>query len=77
MNVGLISLLALILAIVLGFTRKANVGILSIGFAMVITILFKSDTITTKAVISGFSTSLFIQMVGVTISPVYHIHAGQ
>ena len=66
MNVGLISLLALILAIVLGFTRKANVGILSIGFAMVITILFKSDTITTKAVISGFSTSLFIQMVGVT-----------
>ena len=66
MNVGLISLLALILAIVLGFTRKTNVGILSIGFAMVITILFKSDTITTKAVISGFSTSLFIQMVGVT-----------
>lgn len=54
MNVGLISLLALIIAIVLGFTRKANVGILSIGFAMVITILFKSDTITTKAVTPVF-----------------------
>lgn len=66
MNVGLISLLALILAIVLGFTRKTNVGILSIGFAMIITILCKSETITTKAVLSGFSTSLFIQMVGVT-----------
>ena len=66
MNVGLISLLALILAIILGFTRKTNVGILSIGFAMVIAIVFKSETVTTKAVISGFSTSLFIQMVGVT-----------
>lgn len=66
MNVGLISLLALILAIILGFARKTNVGILSIGFAMVIAIVFQSDTVTTKAVISGFSTSLFLQMVGVT-----------
>lgn len=66
MNVGLISLLALILAIILGFTRKTNVGILSIGFAMVIAIVFQSDVLTVKAVISGFSTSLFIQMVGVT-----------
>ncbi len=66
MNVGLISLLALILAIILGFTRKTNVGILSIGFAMVIAIVFQSDVLTVKAVISGFSTSLFIQMAGVT-----------
>lgn len=66
MNVGLISLLALILAIALGFARKTNVGILSIGFAMVIAMVFGSDTITVKAVLSGFSTSLFIQMVGVT-----------
>ena len=55
MNVGLISLLALILAIILGFTRKTNVGILSIGFAMVIAMVFKTETITVKAVISGFS----------------------
>lgn len=66
MNVGLISLIALIAAIVLGFARKTNVGILSIGFAMVIAILFPSETISTKAVISGFNSSLFIQMVGVT-----------
>lgn len=66
MNVGLISLLALLLAIALGFARKTNVGILSIGFAMVIAMVFGSDTITVKAVLSGFSTSLFIQMVGVT-----------
>lgn len=66
MNVGLISLIALIAAIVLGFTRKTNVGILSIGFAMVIAILSPSETISAKAVISGFNSSLFIQMVGVT-----------
>lgn len=66
MNVGLISLIALIAAIVLGFARKTNVGILSIGFAMVIAILFPSETISAKAVISGFNSSLFIQMVGVT-----------
>ena len=66
MNVGLISLLALLLAIALGFARKTNVGILSIGFALVIAMVFGGDTITVKAVLSGFSTSLFIQMVGVT-----------
>ena len=66
MNVGLISLIALIAAIVLGFTRKTNVGILSIGFAMVIAILSPSETISAKTVISGFNSSLLIQMVGVT-----------
>jgi len=30
MNIGVISLLALVVAIILGFTRKSNVGILSI-----------------------------------------------
>lgn len=66
MNFGLISLLALLAAIVLGFTRKTNVGILSIGFAMVLAILFPSESISAKAILSGFSTSLFVQMVGVT-----------
>ena len=66
MNVGLISVSLLFVAIAVGFVRKANVGILSIGFAMLICILFGSDTITMNAVVSGFGTSLFIQMVGVT-----------
>lgn len=65
MNLGLLSLILLIAAIVIGFARNANVGILSIGFAMILTIAF-GDAITVKDVVSGFGTSLFIQMVGVT-----------
>ena len=49
----------------IGFVRNVNVGILSIGFAMILTLLFP-DTLSTKDVVSGFSTSLFVQMVGVT-----------
>ncbi len=65
MNLGLLSLILLLAAIVIGFLRNANVGIVCIGFAMILTLLY-SDEITAKSVISGFSTSLFIQMVGVT-----------
>lgn len=65
MNLGITSLILLLIAIVVGFARNVNVGILCIGFAMVLTLLY-SDTITAKQVIEGFGTSLFIQMVGVT-----------
>ena len=65
MNLGFLSLILLLLAIVIGFVRKANVGIVCIGFAMILTLLY-SDQLTAKNVISGFGTSLFIQMVGVT-----------
>lgn len=65
MNLGLLSLLLLLAAIVIGFVCNANVGILCIGFAMVLTMLY-GDVISAKSVIAGFSTSLFIQMVGVT-----------
>lgn len=65
MNLGLLSLILLLAAIVIGFVRNVNVGILSIGFAMILTLFF-SDQITAKEVVSGFGTSLFIQMVGVT-----------
>lgn len=64
MNLGLLSLILLLAAIVLGFLRKTNVGILCMGFAMILTLLF-GDQVTAKDVISGFSTSLFIQMAGV------------
>lgn len=64
MNLGLLSLILLLAAIVLGFLRKTNVGILCMGFAMILTFLF-GDQVTAKDVISGFSTSLFIQMAGV------------
>ncbi|MGM9618028.1 SLC13 family permease [Butyricicoccus sp.] len=65
MNLGIVSLILLLVAIVVGFARNVNVGILCIGFAMVLTLLY-GDTITAKQVIEGFGTSLFIQMVGVT-----------
>lgn len=65
MNLGLLSLILLLAAIVIGFLRNANVGVVCIGFAMILTLLY-GDQITAKSVIAGFSTSLFIQMVGVT-----------
>lgn len=65
MNLGVISLILLLVAIVIGFLRNINVGILSIGFAMILVLIFP-DTLAVKDVVSGFSTSLFIQMAGVT-----------
>ena len=64
MNLGLLSLVLLFAAIVIGFLRNANVGILCIGFGMILTLLFKGQ-VSAKDVLAGFSTSLFIQMVGV------------
>lgn len=64
-NLGLLSLILLLAAIVIGFLRNANVGILCIGFAMLLTLFFKGQ-VAAKDVVAGFSTSLFIQMVGVT-----------
>lgn len=63
MNVGAVSLIALLAAILIGFARKSNVGILCIAFAMVISIIYK---IPTKNLIAGFSSSLFLQMTGIT-----------
>ncbi len=65
MNVGLISLILLVVAIAVGFVRNANVGILSIALATIVCIVFKSGDINASTVVSGFGTSLFIQMVGV------------
>lgn len=63
MNLGLVSLIVLLLAIVIGFARNANVGILCVGFSMILSIVYKIDI---KQVIAGLSSSLFIQMVGIT-----------
>lgn len=65
MNLGLLSLILLLAAIIIGFIKNANVGILTIGFAMILTIIFK-EQISASDVISGFGTKLFIQMTGVT-----------
>ena len=63
MNLGLVSLIVLLLAIITGFARNANVGILCVGFSMILSIVYKVDI---KTVIAGLSSSLFIQMVGIT-----------
>lgn len=63
MNLELVSLIVLLLAIVIGFARNANVGILCVGFSMILSIVYKVDI---KTVIAGLSSSLFIQMVGIT-----------
>lgn len=63
MNLGLVSLLALIAAIILGFVRKSNVGIICIGFSMLVGLIYG---VSAKEIMSGFSSSLCIQMVGIT-----------
>lgn len=63
MNLGAVSLILLLAAIVIGFWRKANVGLLCIGFSMILMIAYGLDS---KEVIAGFSSSIFIQMVGIT-----------
>lgn len=59
----LLSLLLLFLAIILGFLRHMNTGLLSIAFALV---LARIVGISDKAVIAGFNYSLFLILLGVT-----------
>ncbi|MDR1490289.1 MAG: hypothetical protein LBS65_07385 [Desulfovibrio sp.] len=63
MNWGLISLIALVVAIALGFLRKLNVGLLAIAFAVP---LGKLAGMTDGAIIGGWSTSLCLMLLGVT-----------
>ena len=63
MNLGVVSLILLLVAIVIGFVRNCNAGILCTAFAMLLGIIFKVDA---KEILAGFSSSLFIQMVGIT-----------
>lgn len=62
-NLALTSLIALFAAILIGFFRKTNVGIIAIAVTIVIGKLFG---IGDKDLISGFSASLFMTMVGVS-----------
>ena len=44
MNLGAVSLILLLAAIVIGFWRKAKVGILCIGFSMILMIAYGLDS---------------------------------
>ncbi|MDT8900154.1 SLC13 family permease [Anaeroselena agilis] len=63
MNLGLLSLAALVVAIALGFFRKLNTGLIAIAFAV---ILGKFAGFKDASIISGWSTKLFIMLLGVT-----------
>lgn len=56
-----ISLLFLIAAIVLGFTKKMNVGIVSMGLAFILGLIGHVET---KVILGGFPSKLFITLLG-------------
>ena len=61
MNMAAVSLLFLVAVLVIGFVRKVNMGFLAMGAALIVA---RMGGIADKAVISNFSTSLFITLVG-------------
>jgi di/tricarboxylate transporter len=65
MGIAGISLLLLVLAILIGFFRKINVGVIAILFAVILG--YGSGLFTGKEIIAGFSGSLFLTLAGVTL----------
>ena len=65
MTLAIISLLALIVAIVLSFTTRINVGFLALVFAWIIGVYLGGMEV--KAIQAGFPTNLFLTLVGVTL----------
>lgn len=63
MNMAIISLLVLVVVVAMGFIKKVNIGFLAIGMSV---LLGLAGGMKTKAIISGFSSSLFVTLVGVT-----------
>ncbi len=63
MSMDVISLIVFVVVVIVAFLKKINVGLLSIAVAVVLGRFFG---ITDKVIISGFSTSLFITLVGIT-----------
>lgn len=59
-----LSLLFLVGAIVLGFTKKLNVGLVSIGLAFVLGLISGVDT---NVILSGFPSKLFLTLLGFLI----------
>lgn len=64
MDLGIIALVLLVIAIVLGFFRNTNVGLVSLLFAL---ILGRYAGMTDASILKGFNPSLFITLMGVTL----------
>lgn len=60
---GIIALLFLLAAIVLGFSKKMNVGLIAMGLSM---ILGRIGGVPDKTIIAGFSSSIFVAIMGIT-----------
>lgn len=64
MNLAVISLIVLVCILVIGYKSKVNTGLLSIGCAMILGHLVGMSD---KKIISGFATTLFVQLTGVML----------
>ena len=63
MNMAIVSLVVLAAVVATGFIKKVNIGFLSIGAAV---FLGLTGNMTTKQIVAGFDSSLFVTLVGVT-----------
>ncbi|MCD8171783.1 MAG: hypothetical protein LUE94_21195 [Clostridiales bacterium] len=63
MSLSIISLIVLVVVVAIGFIRKVNLGFLSIGVAFA---LGTFGGMSAKEIVSGFSSSMFVTLVGVT-----------
>ena len=65
MNLPVISLVALVIAILISCFTRLNAGLLSIAFAFIIGVLLKGMKL--QEVVGGFPSGLFLTLVGVTL----------
>ena len=63
MNMAIISLIVLAVVVAIGFIKKINIGFLSIGVAF---LLGLCGNMSAKEISAGFSSSMFVTLVGVT-----------
>ena len=63
MNLAIISLIVLVMVVAIGFIKKVNLGFLSLGVAF---ILGTIGDMSAKEISNGFSSSMFVTLVGVT-----------
>ena len=63
MNLSIISLIVLVIVVAIGFIKKVNLGFLSIGVAF---FLGTCGGMSAKDIAAGFSSSMFVTLVGVT-----------
>ena len=63
MNLAIISLIVLVIVVAIGFIKKVNLGFLSLAVAF---ILGTIGDMSAKQISAGFSSSMFVTLVGVT-----------